>query len=622
MKKIALLGLALTVAHGALAQTPLFHDGAVRTNFYGPAGATVTWAGQDGLTNWVSWPERGAEIVLAQAGPVDEISVGYLNYAPLTGGETITVRVYANDGPSMNAYLANGTQVNGPYPSPGTLLFTGVAPVNPIKDDAYATFKVPHTNFPQNVTVTCFFSGGFFNTGNYATNLTNGDAAGFRFNGTPTVGSAPASAHNVNAQTNNGRLWRRVQTPSGWSPFACNETTAFPPYNPTTPAAIPYCMAVSVWQGSANTYDNTFQQGESGAYRALPELDQLTGAVSVDEEAAFAHMEGDNLAISQATIDMAGDTTQNPNATFRLRLYSAADNGAKNGKIPGTVIWESPDQSIPNGLDPNTANTFTAVVAVPNVVVPREFFWGVKVNFGNPQAPNPGNAGLTQRITSTSPIIVGQVAPKPGLSSYVFYQYDIPSATWGGFFYPPNGWASGGPGFQVEYNGEATVLFNLTSPTETLIPSAQHMTLGQINSGDFHNLSGDDGSAERVCRFILPNRTSPFVVTELTYTTTKTTLSAVQMKVKAKMTLAGQFAIKLGLKDQTQANVYDVILPETSIGTAYTVYTGNASGSLAKYRGTGGVMNGQISLRNTGPVPGSGNWCTDIDYAWLLVSGS
>ncbi|MBS1723071.1 MAG: hypothetical protein JSS66_08990 [Armatimonadetes bacterium] len=156
---------------------------------------------------------------------------------------------------------------------------------------------------------------------------------------------------------------------------------------------------------------------------------------------------------------------------------------------------------------------------------------------------------------------------------------------------------------------------------ETLAPNAQQVVLGQISSGDLASLAADDNNAERMCRFILPNRSSPFVVTNLTYTTSKTVLSALAMRVKAKMSLVGQFGIALALKDQTQANVFDTVLPETSIGTGYATFTGNASGSLAKYLGGGGAIVGQIRVRNTGPVPGSGNWCTDFEFAQLDVTG-
>ncbi|MBS1721744.1 MAG: hypothetical protein JSS66_01925 [Armatimonadetes bacterium] len=176
--------------------------------------------------------------------------------------------------------------------------------------------------------------------------------------------------------------------------------------------------------------------------------------------------------------------------------------------------------------------------------------------------------------------------------------------------------------FCPDVEGAMMLFFYTASPPETLAPNAQQVVLGQIASGNLASLAADDNNAERMCRFILPNRSSPFVVTNLTYTTSKTTLTSVSFKVKAKMSLIGQFAIKLGLKDQTQSNVFDVVLPETSIGTAYTVFTGNASGNLQKYRGSGGAMVGQISVRNTGPVPGSGNWCTDFEYAQLTVGGS
>ncbi|MBS1724466.1 MAG: hypothetical protein JSS66_16100 [Armatimonadetes bacterium] len=174
-------------------------------------------------------------------------------------------------------------------------------------------------------------------------------------------------------------------------------------------------------------------------------------------------------------------------------------------------------------------------------------------------------------------------------------------------------------GQNVTGNGVFTV--NAGGTQETLAPTAQQVVLGQISSGDLASLAADDSNAERMCRFILPNRSSPFVVTNLTYTTTKSTLSAISMRVKAKMTLVGQFAIKLGLKDQTQANVFDTILAETTIGTSYATFTGNASGTLSKYL-SGSSIVGQISVRNTGPVPGSGNWCTDFEFAQLDVTGN
>ncbi|MBS1723074.1 MAG: hypothetical protein JSS66_09005 [Armatimonadetes bacterium] len=154
---------------------------------------------------------------------------------------------------------------------------------------------------------------------------------------------------------------------------------------------------------------------------------------------------------------------------------------------------------------------------------------------------------------------------------------------------------------------------------ESLAPVGQHVTLGQISSGDLASLAADDNNPERMCRFILPNRSSPFVVTELSYTSTKTVIASIVTQVKAKMSLVGQFVIKLGLKDQTQSNVYDVVLPETSIGTAYVTYQGGTTGQ--KYLGTGGAMVMQISVRNSGPVPGSGNWCTDFEFAKLDVTG-
>jgi hypothetical protein len=611
MKRIALIALAAATVSSAFGQA-LFRNTHVRTNFYGPAGVTGVWSApggawtQPGNTSWNAWPERGTELLLANAGTVSEITVPYLVLGAQTGGEQMTVRVYANDGAAIVSDLGNG-----PYAQPGTLLFTATVPI-PVGtvDDRFARIPVPNQNWPQAITVTAQFTGGNYAIGPFDP-ATNPNHCGLRFSGTAEVGSNPLSSRNVVAAANHGRLWRRVYTSGGPSVWGCDETTAFPPYNPTFPAEIPYALSVSVRGGNTTVanYVNVNLQGESGFYRALPEFDGVSGAVITDEEAGQLSLEGTRRTLNELQFLMAGNTVNNPNGTFTVSLHTIVTNPVSGDKNPNaTAFWTSAPISIPNGLDPNTANTFVGVVPVPHVAVPDEFFWLVKINL-----PSGSDCGVVTRLTSAGPPTVGQLASQVGWTDVGFFQRNTTNADpMANFIYPPAGWTTGGPGFQYELVGNAVLVARHAVAVDEVV-----LGLGQITAGNVASLENVDGNALRVCKFFVPFAGSPYARVNLFANNTGiTTLTSASVTIRDRSVTAGLFRRTLsGVLSGGTGAVRDTLVTN-AFPTAFANYTmplTAGGGALADYLGTNGRLGVRWEVLQTGPSA-SLTPCSEIDF--------
>ena len=616
MKRLALIALAAATVSSAFGQA-LFRNTHVRTNFYGPAGVTGVWNGfggawsQPGNTSWNAWPERGTELIMTGPGVVSEITVPYLVLGAQAGGEQMIVRVYANDGAAIVSDLGNG-----PYAQPGTLLFTATVPI-PVGtvDDRFARIPVPNQNWPANITVTAQFTGGNYNVGPFDPG-TNPNHCGLRFSGTAEVGSNPLSTRTVNAAANHGRLWRRVYTSGGPSVWGCDETTGFPPYNQFFPAEIPFALSVSVRSGNTvlTNYANVNQTGETGTYRPLPEYDTISQAIISDDEAGQISLEGTRRTINELQFLMAGNTVNNPNGTFTVSFHNivTATTGDKNPDP--TPFWTSAPQSIPNGLDPNTANTFVAVVPVPNVNVPTEFFWSVKVNL-----PINSDCGPVSRLTTVGPPVVGQLASQIGWTDVGFFQRNQTSADpFANFIYPPNGWASGGPGFQYEFVGNAVMVVR-----HPVAPNELTVGLGQITGGNVGSLENVDGNVLRVCRFVVPFAGSPYArLNMFANNTGLTTLTSASVSLRDRSATAGLFRrTLLGVLAGGTGAVRDSLVTN-GFPTAFANYTLTltaGSGALADYLGTNGRLGVRYEVLQTGPSA-SLTPCSEIEFlGWNIT---
>ncbi|MBS1714800.1 MAG: hypothetical protein JST30_10740 [Armatimonadetes bacterium] len=160
--------------------------------------------------------------------------------------------------------------------------------------------------------------------------------------------------------------------------------------------------------------------------------------------------------------------------------------------------------------------------------------------------------------------------------------------------------------------------------TETLAPTTGSVNIGKSNTGGFGDTGAADGVSWRICKFVVTSATSPIVRATFLYTTTKTTPTAIDYVVTAKMVHSGTFKIQLLLsKDPNNPNNnagYDVVLPQTAINTTMATYTGSAVNTpLTQYVGTGGQMAGRVEIyRSFSAVAAP---CVDIDAALMKVTG-
>jgi len=158
-----------------------------------------------------------------------------------------------------------------------------------------------------------------------------------------------------------------------------------------------------------------------------------------------------------------------------------------------------------------------------------------------------------------------------------------------------------------------------TSTTETLAPTSESINLGKGTAGNLASWAADDGDMRRICKFIVPSLSSPFIRTALNYTTTKTTPTAIDFVVKAKMVHGGAFKIRLFVQNKV-SSVFDQVLADTTINLGGATYTGSAGGTLTDYVGAAGAMTGRIEIQQTGPAAVTLP-CTDFEFANMKVTG-
>jgi len=175
---------------------------------------------------------------------------------------------------------------------------------------------------------------------------------------------------------------------------------------------------------------------------------------------------------------------------------------------------------------------------------------------------------------------------------------------------------STGSGTGLDY---ATIKY-VQSGTEVLPPVAQVVNLGRTIGGNLASLAADDNNAQSIIKFLVPNSSSPFISTQLTFTTTKVNPTAVDFRVKAMWNNAGSYAIRL-LQFNYATNSDDQVLPETALTGSYSVYTGTAQGTLSNYvNQSNGEMKARIIVRQIGPSATSLP-SVSFEYANQVVTG-
>jgi hypothetical protein len=510
------------------------------------------------------------------------------NGSVLTGNETVTVQIYANDGGALVGDLGSN------FVAPGTLLFTS-APIKVLPGDVSARVLLNGLNVPAQITWTLKFQGGLFDTGPFDPTL-NTNIPGGRF-----WGSIPYA----NVQGPTGVMMRRVFTVGGTSPWGAQE-------RPATFPVIPFCFAAEFMSGDTSLittpYDNGTNIIAQGGFLALGDPAGLTAPMAAAGN--LISFDGPNRSVSQIDFGYYADTTNSVGSpTFNLKLVKAkeTDPWATGGGTPdeAQVLWDSGPQPIPLGQGGGGQGALQNVtLPVPNVVVPDNVYWIMTVA---------GLSGNTDDIAGPG-VMWGAI---PGNSPNMFSGKDI-NGVWGQYVF---GTGTGTFIFTtIAQLGPIMLTAGPATSTETLAPTSEQILLGNPNNGgNLASWAADDANARRICKFIVPNFQSPFVRVNLNFTTTKTTPTAVTFESKAKQGTLGSMGIRLYVQNKV-TTAFQEVLGTTPLTVAYQVFSGNATGTLTDFVGAAGAMTGRIEIQQTGPVVGFFP-CVDFEYANMKVTG-
>lgn len=140
----------------------------------------------------------------------------------------------------------------------------------------------------------------------------------------------------------------------------------------------------------------------------------------------------------------------------------------------------------------------------------------------------------------------------------------------------------------------------ITSPASTtVLATGLSVQLGKVQSGDVTSLQAPENIALVVCKFFVPNQSSPFVQMVVDGTTPLTPPTALRFRVKSSMVNGGGFNQTLSLFNFV-TNAYEETRTD-SIGTSTTYYDLNATGDPARYVGAGGALRSRIQVKQLGP---------------------
>jgi len=156
--------------------------------------------------------------------------------------------------------------------------------------------------------------------------------------------------------------------------------------------------------------------------------------------------------------------------------------------------------------------------------------------------------------------------------------------------------------------------------TETLAATNEQFLLGTATSGgNLASWAADDNNARNSCKFLVPNASSPFIQIRLTFTTTKNPPTAVSFNVKVGTHTQGPQAISLLVEDRTNPNSFIPTSVNLATSNDGQTYSGVATGPFPRYRDAGGVMRGEIQIKQIGPsvlrLP-----CSSFEFGQMVVS--
>jgi hypothetical protein len=158
------------------------------------------------------------------------------------------------------------------------------------------------------------------------------------------------------------------------------------------------------------------------------------------------------------------------------------------------------------------------------------------------------------------------------------------------------------------------------SRTATLIvsarlqPSVFSVKLGRLDAGNLNSLFSIDGNALRVCRFFVPNATTPPVNVEVESTAPSTSASAMNFNIHSRVANSGSFSQDVQLFDWVSNDWSTTARRVDPINTTYTTRTLTAPSPVTRYiRSSDRRVLARWRIAVTGPVSVP-IWCQDTDF--------
>lgn len=189
---------------------------------------------------------------------------------------------------------------------------------------------------------------------------------------------------------------------------------------------------------------------------------------------------------------------------------------------------------------------------------------------------------------------------------------------------PPNnqGWAvSGRSGFRMtgaldEIRCTASALASsqfLVSPAVVVVPSLVTINLGRVTGGNLASLATPDNDLLTLCKFFVPNQTSPIIQFVVEGTSTATAPKGIQLRVRSKAVNPGTYAQDMEAWDFV-ANTY-VNLRSDPVTLVSVTRDGMSTTNVGRFFNGSGLLRARVRLRQTGP-----STSTLPCLAWDMVS--
>ncbi len=150
-------------------------------------------------------------------------------------------------------------------------------------------------------------------------------------------------------------------------------------------------------------------------------------------------------------------------------------------------------------------------------------------------------------------------------------------------------------------------------------PNRVTVRLGRRDAGTLASFESRDGNVYRVCRFVVPNSTTPPINVELEGQAPGTTASAMDWNLTSRMAQSGSFQQIMEIWDWNLNNWSPIDRRTDAINQTLTARSLAATGVVNRYINASRVVRARYRIQATGPV-GASVWCQESDFAsWTFT---